>query len=128
MLLASFFLGIYELDRLVQYDVWDIVRKLAIAVTFILLITMTVSFFFREFAMPRSVLLSAHGIAFTALLVWKSAFTKYSQLSRKGKVMFIGTEKEFEEMEDSLASFLSKSSYVRWYDKKRIACAIAYTN
>ncbi len=118
IVISILFLGIYELDRLVQYDVWDIVRKLAIAVTFILLITMTVSFFFREFAMPRSVLLSAHGIAFIALLVWKSAFTKYSQLSRKGKVMFIGTEKEFEEMEDSLASFLSKSSYVRWYDKK----------
>ncbi len=118
LLISVLFLGIYELDRLVQYDMWDIIRKLAIAVTFILLLTMTVSFFFREFAMPRSVLLSAHVIAFIALFMWKSAYTKYSQLSRKGKVMFIGTEKEFDEMEDSLASFLSKSSYVRWYDKR----------
>lgn len=117
LVISVLFLGIYELDRLIQYDIWDIIRKLAISVTFILLLTMTVSFFFREFAMPRSVLLAAHFIAFVLLFVWKSAYTKYSQLSRKGKVMFIGTEKEFEEMEHSLASFLSKSSYVRWYNK-----------
>ncbi|GIN12044.1 UDP-phosphate galactose phosphotransferase [Shouchella clausii] len=118
LLISVLFLGIYELDRLVQHDLWDLVRKLAISLTFIMLLTMTVSFFFREFALPRSVLLLAHVLAFILLLIWKGAYTKYSQLSRKGKVMFIGSEEEFAEMEHSLSTFLSKSSYVRWYDKR----------
>lgn len=118
LLISVLFLGIYELDRLVQHDMWDLVRKLAISLTFIMLLTMTVSFFFREFALPRSVLLLAHVLAFILLLIWKGAYTKYSQLSRKGKVMFIGSEEEFAEMEHSLSTFLSKSSYVRWYDKR----------
>ncbi|SDB87690.1 sugar transferase [Shouchella lonarensis] len=124
LLISILFLGIYELDRLVQHDFWDIVRKLAIALTLIMLLTMTASFFFREFALPRSLLLVAHTNAFFLLLGWKWLYTKYSQFTREGRVMFIGTEEEFDRMERSLSTFLSKNSYVRWYDKNESLAAL----
>ncbi|WP_059103387.1 sugar transferase [Shouchella shacheensis] len=118
LLISVLFLSIYELDRLVQYDIWDIIRKLTVAITFIMLLTMTVSFFFREFALPRSLILVAHVNAFFLLLGWKTLYTKYNQVSRRGKVMFIGSAAEYDEMEESLSTFLSKNSYVKCYDKK----------
>ncbi|TSB48622.1 sugar transferase [Alkalicoccobacillus porphyridii] len=118
LLISVLFICIYEVDRLVQYDVWDIVRKLAVSLTFIMLLTMTASFLFREFGLPRLVIILAHIFAFTMLLIWKVLYTKYNQLSRKGKLMFIGDESEFDEIEDNLSKFLSHNGNVKYFDKK----------
>lgn len=118
LLISVVFICIYEVDRLVQYDVWDIIRKLAVSLTFIMLLTMTASFLFREFALPRSVIILAHVFAFILMFTWKVLYTKYNQLSRKGKLMFIGAESEFHEMEDNLSQFLSNNGKAKYYDKK----------
>lgn len=118
LLISVVFICIYEVDRLVQYDIWDIIRKLAVSLTFIMLLTMTASFLFREFALPRLVIILAHVFAFGLMLTWKVLYTKYNQLSKKGKLMFIGAESEFHEMEDNLSQFLSNNGRAKYYDMK----------
>ncbi|MBO8157756.1 MAG: sugar transferase [Bacillaceae bacterium] len=91
LLISAFFIFVYELHILNRKSKWDIVRNVLVASIFIMLLTMSASFLFREFALPRSII----GISFIfytlMLIFWKTLFVKLSQEKKPGVVLFIGS-------------------------------------
>lgn len=94
LLISVFFLSIYELYTLNRKTVWDVVRSIIIASTFITFITMSASFIFREFALPRSVILFAYIFMVIFLSVWKLIYSKIRRRHKDGVLLFIGSHEE----------------------------------
>ncbi|TVP84496.1 MAG: sugar transferase, partial [Alkalicoccus sp.] len=60
LLIGLFFISVYELYNLDRKHTFsDIVRKILVATALMTFLTMAASYLFREFAMPRSVVLIA---------------------------------------------------------------------
>jgi len=109
LLISFFFLSIYEIYALNRKHIWDIIRSLFVASTFISLVTMSVSFLFREFALPRSVLLIAYILMILYLSIWKVLLTSLRQGSPKGKVLLIAHPPEIEKFAQQVASSYGRS-------------------
>ena len=60
LIIALLFITIYELYSLEQKRNWDIARNVIVASGMMMLATMAASFVFREFALPRTVILIAY--------------------------------------------------------------------
>ncbi|KMK77409.1 sugar transferase [Alkalihalobacillus pseudalcaliphilus] len=104
MLIGVFLIYTFELDRLVLRDKYDIVRKLIVTVGFMFIFTTAASFFFREFALPRSVILMAHFMSFALMLAWKLIYIRVTSEKFKDRAVFIGDEEEHELMADNLVA------------------------
>ncbi|WP_368503226.1 sugar transferase [Alkalihalophilus sp. As8PL] len=104
LLIGICFLYVFELDRLVQRNQSDLVKKLIVASASIMVLTVAASFIFREFALPRSVILLAHIFIFGSLFFWKSFFLRMNTKKFRDKAVFIGCEEEFEMMQGNLIS------------------------
>ncbi|MFJ7371324.1 sugar transferase [Lysinibacillus sp. NPDC098008] len=93
LLIALFFIMMYELYSVDRKSKWDILRNVFVASTLIMLLTMALSYFFREFALPRSIILIAYIIGNGLLVVWK--FSIYFFISNKSSfVLFVGNKEE----------------------------------
>jgi len=82
----------------------EVFREIMIAEMFIIIATMGASFFFREFALPRSIILMAFGFRVLMLNGWKLVYLRWFQSHKDQKVLLIGEGKE----SSKLVSMLKK--------------------
>ncbi|MBU9721747.1 MULTISPECIES: sugar transferase [Bacillaceae] len=93
LLIGLFFIAVYELYALDRKNTfWDILVKVVIAVTFMAFLTMAASYLFREFAMPRSVILIATIFMIILLLGFKMIYLKLTRGNLVGRVLLIGDD------------------------------------
>ncbi|MDG5786694.1 sugar transferase [Evansella sp. AB-P1] len=93
LLIGLFFITVYELYALDRKNtIWDINVKIFVAVTFMAFLTMSASYLFREFAMPRSVILIAYFFMIILLVLWKLTYLKLTRGNVVGKVLLIGDD------------------------------------
>ncbi|OLO42344.1 sugar transferase [Alkalihalophilus pseudofirmus] len=111
LIVGIFFIVVFELDRLVQYDLLDLVRKLVVTSAFFFVITIALSFLFREFSLPRSVLFLSHFFMFVFLFVWKGLVIKFNQIS-KGKAVIIGRHSEYATIKNNIKKLVKKHENV----------------
>ncbi|WP_147803813.1 exopolysaccharide biosynthesis polyprenyl glycosylphosphotransferase [Alkalicoccus halolimnae] len=91
LLIGLFFISVYELyslDR--KHTLSDIVRKILVATALMTFFTMAASYLFREFAMPRSVVLIASVFTVFLMVIFKVLYLKVTRGSKIGKVLLIG--------------------------------------
>lgn len=93
-LLALFFLSIYELYRLQRKSIWDIIRSLFVSLTLLTFLTMAASFFLREFALPRSVILIAYVLQIAFLTLWKAILVRLGRMKDAARLLLIAQEDE----------------------------------
>ncbi|MDE5415828.1 sugar transferase [Alkalihalobacterium chitinilyticum] len=117
LLMGVFFIVVFELDRLVEYDMWDLTRKLVVTSAFFFVITIAISFLFREFSLPRSVLFLSHFFIFVFLYAWKGLVIKFNQLT-KGKAVIIGCHSEYETIKGNIKKLVKKQEQVDFIDHK----------
>ncbi len=99
LLIGLFFISIYELyalDR--KHTLWDISVKVFIAVSFMAFLTMSASYLFREFAMPRSVILIGTILTIILLLVFKALYLKLMRSNNVGTVLLIGDDENTQDL------------------------------
>jgi FlaA1/EpsC-like NDP-sugar epimerase len=116
LLTAVCFIYMFELDRLVKRDQTELIRKLMVASACIMVVTIAVSFLFREFALPRSVIFLAHFFIFVLWLAWKSLFTRFNCKMINARAVFIGDENELELIKENLrdSKLIHRKSDVAW--------------
>lgn len=95
LLISLFFLTVYELYTLNRKSIWDVVRSIFVATTFITFLTMAASFIFREFALPRSVILISYFLMIGLLSGWKFIYSKCKRDYKSGTTLLIGSQIEF---------------------------------
>lgn len=93
LLIALFCIMMYELYLIDRKSVWDIIRNVFVASTLMMFLTMAASFLFREFALPRSVILISYILGNILLVSWK--FLIYYFLEKKANnILFVGEQEE----------------------------------
>lgn len=107
LLISLFFLAVYDLYNLSRKGKWDIIRNVLVASTFMMFLTMSFSFLFREFALPRTVVIMAFFIEIILLIVWKILFKKVTEQKFEGSVLVISDDtyekdKIIEQINDNL--------------------------
>ncbi|WP_026691443.1 sugar transferase [Alteribacter aurantiacus] len=91
LLIGLFFISVYELyalDR--RKTLWDIMIKVVVAVIAMAFLTMAASYLFREFAMPRSIILIGSIFMVILLASFKLVYLKFTRGNVVGNVLFIG--------------------------------------
>ncbi|MGG1596240.1 sugar transferase [Paenibacillus naphthalenovorans] len=96
LIISLFFLSIYEMYSLSRKTVWEIIGGIFVAMTFITFITMSASFLFRYFALPRTVIVLSYGISVLLLILWKIIFLKINTQSKSGRVLLISSNADKE--------------------------------
>lgn len=114
--ISILFLSIYEIYAINRKNVWDIIRSIFVASTFISTITMSVTFLFREFALPRSVLLLAYLIMIVLLVSWKILFVRMKQRNRVGKVLLIANDEESNKIMHQVMNSYGKGTQITLVD------------
>jgi exopolysaccharide biosynthesis polyprenyl glycosylphosphotransferase len=113
LLISLFFLSVYDLFSLNRKSSWDIISSILVAVTFTAFITMSASFIFREFALPRTVIMIAYFLSILLLTGWKISFKKWNQKAEKGHVLLIGDITETERLMVQIKSPLLRGTKVK---------------
>ncbi|RKL68299.1 polyprenyl glycosylphosphotransferase [Salipaludibacillus neizhouensis] len=114
LLIGLFFISIYELYALDRKNtLWDISVKIVIAVIFMAFLTMSASYLFREFAMPRSVILIASIFTIILLMIFKTAYLKLTRGNTVGRVLLIGDEETTQRMVNKIKHPMLKDTNVK---------------
>ncbi|MDY7224125.1 sugar transferase [Halalkalibacterium halodurans] len=114
LLIGLFFISVYELYALDRKNtLWDILVKIFVAVTFMAFLTMAASYFFREFALPRSILFIASVFTIVLLATWKYVFLKLTRRNVVGKVLFIGDDDNTERMISKIKHPMLKGTSIK---------------
>lgn len=113
LLIAIFFITMYELYFLDSRNKWDIIRKVIIASTLMMLLTIAASFLFREFALPRSVILIAYIIINICLISWKLMFVMLFT-KQSGIVLIIGDNQEHQKIIHQMETQFGKKTLVKY--------------
>ena len=112
LLITLFFIMMYELYTVDSKSKWDIIRNVFVASTLMMFLTMAASFLFREFALPRSVILIAYIIGNFLLVIWK--FFIYAFISKKiHSVLFIGEYEEKEKISHQMEFQFGKKTDIK---------------
>ena len=99
LLIGLFFISVYELYALERKNtLWDIVVKIVVAVIFMAFLTMSASYLFREFAMPRSIILIASIFTILFMTGFKIIYLKLTRRNIVGKVLLIGDDSNTQRM------------------------------
>lgn len=104
LLISFFFISIYEIYAIHRKNVWDIIRNIFVGATLISVVTMSVSFMFREFALPRSVLLISYLLMIMLLAGWKFVFYHLQQQSSQERVLLVAEHTEAEKIMHQIVS------------------------
>ncbi|MBD1383007.1 sugar transferase [Metabacillus arenae] len=107
LLIGLIFLSVYELYNLQRRNKWDVVRDILVANTFIVFITMAFSFIFREFALPRSIIVISFGISIFLMLVWKLTFIWFRKGKNVDRVLLFGPKKDLSKLVKELRGAFS---------------------
>ncbi|WP_416147707.1 sugar transferase [Salipaludibacillus sp. HK11] len=114
LLIGLFFISVYELYSLDRKNsISDILRKILVAVAMMSFFTMAGSYLFREFAMPRSVVLIASIFMVILLLLFKVAYLKLTRRNVVGKVLLIGNEGNTEKLINKIKHPMLKGTDVK---------------
>lgn len=92
LVVSLFFLAAYEMYSFHRKTIWDIYSNIFIVTTFIMFFTMSASFMFRAFALPRSVILLAYLLSIVLLISFKLILVNTSRKSNEGTVLFVTKE------------------------------------
>ncbi|OIJ11252.1 polyprenyl glycosylphosphotransferase [Anaerobacillus alkalilacustris] len=93
LLIGLFFISIYELYSLDHKNtLWDVSVKIVISVIFMAFLTMAASYLFREFAMPRSIVLIGSVFTVILMLIFKGLYLKLTRGNAVGTVLVVGDE------------------------------------
>ena len=85
---------IFELDKPKDFSLFGIGYTVFLAIFALFLITMALSFLFREFAYPRSILIASSGIQMVMITLWHFVANRMYFMSNKRKsVLVIGYAK-----------------------------------
>lgn len=85
---------IFELDKPKDFSFFGIGYTVFLAIFLLFLITMALSFLFREFAYPRSILIMSSGIQVLFITLWHFfANRMYFSSNKKKSVLVVGYEK-----------------------------------
>lgn len=99
LLIGLFFISVYELYALDRKStIWDVLIKICVAVIFMSFLTMAASFLFREFALPRSVIIIATVLMIVLMTLWKFIYLKITRGNLVGIVLLIGNEENSQRM------------------------------
>ncbi|ADU31880.1 sugar transferase [Evansella cellulosilytica] len=114
LLIGLFFISVYELYALDRKNtLWDIGVKVFIAVTFMVFLTMSASYLFREFAMPRSVILIAYFLMIFLLLSFKGIYLKLTRGNVVGNVLLIGNDEDSDRLMAKIKHPMLKGTRVK---------------
>ncbi|MEK4282860.1 sugar transferase [Ureibacillus sp. FSL K6-0165] len=113
LLIGLVFIVMYELYIFDTKSNWDIIRSIVIASTLMLFFTMAASFLFREFALPRSVILIAYILMNILLISWKILYNIIFSKSI-GTILFIGGEEEEDKITDQILNQYGKKVHVKF--------------
>lgn len=123
LLIALFCIMMYELYSIDRKSKWDIIRNVFVASTLMMFFTMAASFLFREFALPRSVILISYIIGNLLLVSWK--FLIYAVFSRKSNVvLFVGDNEEQEKITHQMAQQFGKRTAIQHADSDELVKVI----
>jgi exopolysaccharide biosynthesis polyprenyl glycosylphosphotransferase len=78
--------------------------------------TIALSFWFREFSLPRSVIFMAHFYMFILLFVWKGIIIKINQ-AFKGKAVIIGCDSEYYTLKANIKKLIKRKEVVDFIEK-----------
>lgn len=113
LLIGLFFITMYELYTLERKGKLEIIRNVIVASTLMMLLTMAASFLFREFALPRTVILISYLFINVFLITWKLIFVmSYSRKS--GTALFIGDTLERNKIAQQIEMQFGKSTKVQY--------------
>ncbi|SES41239.1 sugar transferase [Salipaludibacillus aurantiacus] len=114
LLIGLFFISVYELYNLDRKNtISDIVRKILVATALMTFLTMAASYLFREFAMPRSVVLIAAVFTVILMVLFKVLYLKLTRGHVIGKVLLIGDESNTAKLIDKIKHPMLKGSKVQ---------------
>ncbi|SDJ31892.1 sugar transferase [Natribacillus halophilus] len=114
LLIGLFFISVYELYALSRKNtIWDVLLKIFVAVSFMAFLTMAASYLFREFALPRSIILIASILTILFMVFWKMSYLKLIRRNVVGKVLLIGDGEEAKKMMDKATHPMLKGTRVR---------------
>ncbi|NKZ32955.1 sugar transferase [Ureibacillus thermosphaericus] len=113
LLIGLVFIVMYELYIFDTKSNWDIIRSIVIASTLMLFFTMAASFLFREFALPRSVILIAYILMNILLISWKILYNIIFSKSI-GTILFIGSEEEEDKITNQILNQYGKKVHVKF--------------
>lgn len=118
LLIALFFILMYELYSVDRKSKWDIIRNLFVASTLMMFLTMAASFLLREFALPRSVIFIAYILGNILLVSWK--LLVYSFITKKvNLVLFVGDEEEHLKIADQMDFQFGKRTTINHVSKDK---------
>ncbi|GGK33339.1 sugar transferase [Caldalkalibacillus thermarum] len=113
LLIGLFFISVYELYSLHRKSVWDVVSSVIVAVTFMAFLTMAASFLFREFALPRSIILMATVFTIILFIVWKIVYLRFFNKHSAGQVLVVGDNEETQKIASQLKHPLFKGTKIK---------------
>lgn len=112
LVISFFFLSIYEVNSLRRKTSSDFFVNVLVSNTFIFFFIMGASFFFRAFALPRSVI----GLAFTLSVIlmwgWKTVYLLIKKSHKDGTVLVISTDIEKERIIPQVKQSLAKGTNI----------------
>ncbi|WP_237563753.1 sugar transferase [Halalkalibacter okhensis] len=80
-----------------------------------MIVTIALSFLFREFSLPRSVILMSHTLTFLLLFIWKFFIIRYNQYT-KGKAVIIGNYYEFSSIKENIKKLFNKKESISFIE------------
>lgn len=113
LLIGFFFLAIYDVYNLQRKNATQVMRSVFVAVIFMAFLTMAASYFFREFALPRLIIVLASIFIFAGLTVFKSLLINLVLQRKKGSVLIIGEDEEVEKVLQQLKHPLLKGTKIK---------------
>lgn len=120
LLVSLLFLSVYELYNIRRRNKWDLFRDILVSNTFIVFITMSLSFMFREFALPRTVIIIAYAIAILMMVVWKLIALNFSSMQRIDHILLIGQKKDMNKLIGDLNNSFSNKVNIRCVEANTI--------
>ncbi|MBD3842956.1 MAG: sugar transferase, partial [Campylobacterales bacterium] len=94
MLISVFFLSVFEVNPSRRKRLFDYFGSIIVSTTSITIATMAVSFFFRAFGLPRSVILLSFIIGIALLTIWKVIFLYIRKSSNPENVLIISNPQD----------------------------------
>lgn len=98
LLISVFILSIYELYNLNKKTIWDITSSILLSTTLISFLTMAASFMFRQFALPRSVIVLSFVFMVVLLSIWKISYIKLRKQEAHDRILLISNNEEAEKI------------------------------
>ena len=108
LLISLFFISVYELYNVHRRSNWDILRDILVANTFIVFIIMAFSFLFRQFALPRSVIIIAYITAIVIMFLWKWFYLNVLHKNHIDKILVVGSYEKGSIVENLKSTFSNK--------------------